>query len=110
MAGFRRLLQIDWYLAFFAFSVAALRIGVTLHRHQIHHARKVLFRTDWKLERNGGAPESVVDTGQGAFKARSLAVQLVDHESARKMELRGELKYFLRLHFHTGDTVHYHHR
>ena len=59
---------------------------------------------------NGGAAEVSLDAFQGALEVGAFAVELVDDDGARQLEIFGEAPHLFGLRFDAGHAVHQHQR
>ena len=58
-----------------------------------------------ELNRHGGASEARADAFHGALEARAVAIEFVDDDGARKLELLGDGPHFLGMGLDAGDGV-----
>ena len=65
---------------------------------------------DGDLDGHGGAAEGVLHALQGALEVGALAVQLIDDDGARQLEIVGETPDLLGLHLDAGHAVDHHQR
>ena len=75
------------------------------HADEVDDAFEFAFGPDGKVDGHGGAPEALLDAGEGALKIGAFAIELIDHDGARKFELLGEGPDLFGLHFDSGDAI-----
>ena len=97
-------------IAFFALAIAIGGEGVGFHGDQIHHAAEFALGADRDLDGHRGAAEIFLDAIERALKIGALAVQLIDHNGAWKLEIVGERPDLLGLDFDAGHAIHHHQR
>src|SRR5215472_17055831 len=108
--GFSRIGKIGWDFALFALAVAIGREGNRLHANEIDDALEISCGTDGDRDGHRSAPEYALHVLQGALAIGAVAVQAIEHDGAREIELIGEAPDLFRLHFDAGDAVHQHER
>src|SRR5215469_5222142 len=85
--GFSRVGKIGWDFALFALAVAIGREGNRLQANEIDDALEISFGTDGDRDGHRSAPEYALHVLQGALEIGAVAVQAIDHDGAREIEL-----------------------
>ena len=94
-------------LGFFPLTIAIGRIAVGLHPYQVYNTLEITLRAPGKLNRDGGAAEKRLDALERAVEAGALAIEFVDDQRARQLEVVGKRPHLFGLHFDSGHGIHH---